>query len=126
MLLDFDAARRSPENDMDELTSLVTRGYSPYEQYDIGLDSPQGPWSDIYACAGLMYRCVTEKLPAGALTRSISELGGHGDVYEPAYDADSTAQLLVGIDSALALDPRHRPQSVNRVAGTAARRARHR
>jgi serine/threonine protein kinase len=108
VLLDFGAARlASGAVSAEGLTSIVTPGYAPFEQYHT--HGRQGPWSDLYALGGVLYWFVTGKKPieAGARVRSdpqesASELG-RGRYGE---------NFLRAIDWALAPDDMARPQSV--------------
>ena len=62
VLLDFGTARRAVAEKSRALTGIVKAGYSPQEQY--AADSRlQGPWSDLYAFGGTLYRAVTGKAP---------------------------------------------------------------
>ena len=63
LLLDFGSARQSVTDHTAMLTSIVTTGYAPYEQYYE--DGKQGPWSDIYALAGVMYPLHPRRETAG-------------------------------------------------------------
>ena len=68
MLLDFGAARRAVAEMSRTLTGIVKAGYSPHEQYST--DSRlQGPWSDLYALGGTLYRAVTGRTPEEAALR---------------------------------------------------------
>ena len=49
------------------LTAVLTPGYAPLEQYSG--QGNQGPWSDIYAMAGVLYRAYTSENPPDAVSR---------------------------------------------------------
>jgi len=63
VLLDFGSARQKN----NELTAIVTPGYAPFEQYHTR--GKQGPWSDLYAFAGVLYWMATGNRPLEAPAR---------------------------------------------------------
>jgi serine/threonine protein kinase len=107
VLIDFGAARHAIGGATRSLTSVLTPGYAPLEQYSS--DGHQGPWSDIYAMAGVLYRVLVNDNPPDAVSRMKGDtLPGklavaRGRVSEP---------FLRAIEWALALDEKQRPQSV--------------
>ena len=68
VLLDFGSARRLEADGGDQaLTAVVSPGFAPAEQYH--RHGKQGPWTDLYALAGVMYWMVTGRLPLESLAR---------------------------------------------------------
>lgn len=81
------------------MTSILTPGYAPIEQYDTKAEDV-GPWSDVYAVGMVAYRCISGlkdgELP-DAVTRARNQRKGVGDlatVGKRGYDA----KLLEAID----------------------------
>ncbi len=106
VLIDFGSARASA-GQTRTLTTMVTPGYAPFEQYSSG--TPQGPWTDIYAMGGVTFFAVTGRNPPDAIARM------KGDPLEeqlaPAkihYDE----HFLGAISWAMAVDDKRRPQTV--------------
>jgi serine/threonine protein kinase/uncharacterized protein YecT (DUF1311 family) len=71
VLIDFGAARQAIETKSRAITSIVTEGYAPLEQYD-GMGN-QGPWTDIYALGAVAYKCLTGNKPPSATLRVRSD-----------------------------------------------------
>src|SRR5689334_13579709 len=69
VLIDFGSARTAAAN--TELTTIVSPGFAPVEQYDSR--GGQGPWSDIYALGGVLYWMVTGQPPIEAPARAFSD-----------------------------------------------------
>ncbi len=107
VLLDFGAARLAMGGRSQSLTSIVSAGYAPFEQYTTR--GNQGPWSDIYALGGVLYRAATGNRPPDAPDRIrddpyVSAVEAAKDKFEPAF--------LGAIDAALRMDEDDRPQTV--------------
>lgn len=67
VLIDFGGARQFVADVTQNYTQLLSLGYAPFEQYF--KDGKQGPWTDIYACAGVLYRMITGERPPDATER---------------------------------------------------------
>jgi serine/threonine protein kinase len=106
VLIDFGSARTAAAN--TELTTIVSPGFAPPEQYDSR--GGQGPWTDLYALGGVLYWVVTGVQPVDATVRAFSDpmvpaaKAGDGSRYSQA--------LLRAIDWALVPAKESRPKSV--------------
>lgn len=111
VLLDFGAARRILQQRTSEMTSLVSQGYTPFEQYSADYGE-QGPWTDIYALAATMREGVVGERPADALRRS-GELTRQRPDPVPALSSASwpgfDQRFLDALHAALAPEPEARP-----------------
>ncbi len=108
ILIDFGAARMTVGRRSQSITSMVTPGYSPPEQYTTRNDR-YGTWTDIYALGAVLYRCVTGHTPTEAAERLLD------DQMEPAVEAGAgrySTNLLRVIDRALAVRPELRFRDV--------------
>lgn len=83
-----------------------TSAYAPIERY-VPVHA-QGPWTDVYAIAAILWRAIAGGPPAPVLQRkgdvTLERLAPSG--YEP--------QFLRGVDAALAIAPQRRPPDVDR------------
>jgi serine/threonine protein kinase len=107
VLIDFGSARQAAGESGQALTTIVTPGYAPFEQYTTS--KQQGPWSDIYSLGGVLFYLVTGQSPPDAITRmkgdALSEwLGPARSRYSPA--------LIEAIAWALAVEEKSRPRDV--------------
>jgi serine/threonine protein kinase len=113
VLLDFGAARQKVVGKTRSLTSMLSPGYAPLEQYHTR--GNQGPWTDIYALGATMYYCTTGKKPEDVTARMGAS---HTGTPDPMPLATLVARgmysekLLSTIDWMLRLNERDRPQSL--------------
>ena len=115
VLLDFGAARLMVQQQTGEMTSLVSQGYTPLEQYSVSYGE-QGPWTDIYALAATMYEGVAGVRPEEALSRSACLLRRRpdpvvalSDRVHPGFDE----RFLDAVTAGLALQPEERPADLD-------------
>ena len=114
VLLDFGSARQALGEQTKSLTSIVSPGYAPFEQYYSKSDK-QGPWTDIYSLAATMYRAITGLMPMDAIDRSEAILKAEKDAFVSAEVLGAgkySAQFLRAIDNGLQFSEKKRPQTV--------------
>jgi serine/threonine protein kinase len=105
-LIDFGAAREGLGRKSRSVTSILTPGYAPFEQY--GSAGDQGPWTDIYALAATIYHGIAGKAPPDSVDRI------RRDPMVPAVQAGAgrySEPFLAAIDAGLKVDERERPQN---------------
>ena len=116
VLLDFGSARLALGGQTRTLTTLVSPGYAPFEQYETGSDGGrQGPWTDLYSLAATLYMAVLGHGPPDAVTRANARLEGRPDPLIPSRIAAPpgyTPAFLHAIDAALAFQAADRPKNV--------------
>jgi len=113
ILLDFGSARQALGERTKTLTSMISPGYAPYEQYHSKSDE-QGPWTDIYGLGATIYRVIAGVSPQSAIDRSKAILETSSDIYVPAIELGKdrySETFLAAIDHALQFNYKDRPQS---------------
>ena len=109
LLLDFGAARRVIGDMTQALTVILKPGYAPVEQYAEIPGMKQGPWTDVYALAAVVYFAIIGKTPPPSVGRLLN------DTYVPLVQAAAgrySDAFLAAVDKALAVRPEERTQSI--------------
>ncbi|MDV3258529.1 MAG: protein kinase [Sphingomonas sp.] len=107
VLIDFGSARFEAAEATSTSVTFHTPPYAAVEQYV--KTYPQGPWTDIYALAVVLYECVTGEKPPEVLERL------HGGLGTPLVDGTWPGygkRFLQAIDAGMTIRPSERPQSI--------------
>ena len=110
LLLDFGAARRVIGDANQALTVILKPGYAPVEQYAEVPSMKQGPWTDVYALAAVLFFAITGKKPPAAVGRLLN------DQYVPLVQSAAgkySEAFLRAIDQALVVKPNERTQNID-------------
>ncbi len=114
VLIDFGASKLAIGEASRSITSMLTEGYAPLEQYSTDIKK-QGPFTDLYAIAAVIYKMITGEVPPSSQTRSYALLSEEDDPFEPlttlklsGYDVN----FLKAVDRALSINAKNRPQNV--------------
>lgn len=117
VLLDLGAARRAITDRSRKLTAILKVNYAPIEQYAEADDLKQGPWSDLYALAAVVYGCLRNDPPLPATTRVVSDsmpsMQSLAGTIEAHFGLRYSPAFVRAIDHALAVQPAQRTQSVH-------------
>jgi len=117
VLIDFGVANRWATDKTQPLATLLNPAYAPIEQYSETESLPQGPWTDLYALAGVLHFAITGQPPARATVRAVD------DPQRPLAETvrilnkglphlQYSSAFLAAIDKALSVKPRDRPRDV--------------
>ncbi len=115
VLIDFGSARQALGEQTRTLTTLVTPGYSPLEQYH-GASGHQGPWTDIYSLGATLYAGATGRAPVDSMQRNAALTDNNDDVYQSLVSIVGdkySNHFLRAIDHALEFNARDRPQNLS-------------
>lgn len=119
VLIDFGAARQAIGTKTKTLTSMLSIGYAPFEQYN-DAQGKQGPWTDIYSLGASLHQGITGEKPMESTQRGMALLHDEPDPYkalsQSAIEGYSPA-FLRAIDQALKLQVYDRPQNLEEFLG---------
>ncbi|RLU02363.1 MAG: hypothetical protein D9N11_09620 [Ketobacter sp.] len=114
VLLDFGSARQAIEGESRTMTTMVSPGYAPFEQYH-AKGEEQGPWTDIYSLGATAFRAISGVNPIDAVTRSRALLEGKPDpqpLLTPENHPGYSPALLAAVNHALCFRMADRPQNL--------------
>jgi serine/threonine protein kinase len=114
VLLDFGSARQALGQQTRTLTTMVSPGFAPFEQY-VSKSDKQGPWTDIYGLGATLYRATVGRSPPNAVDRSEALLHAGKDILVPAVEimpAGFSKAFLHAVDHALCFRADDRPQDI--------------
>ncbi|WP_246483473.1 serine/threonine protein kinase [Paenacidovorax monticola] len=121
VLLDLGAARHAINDQDRQHTAVLKVNYAPIEQYADGSGQgsglPQGPWSDLYSLAAVVYGCLCNDTPLPATLRSIRDrmvrFPRVAKTVRRQFGVEYSAPFVAAIAQALELQPEKRPQSID-------------
>jgi non-specific serine/threonine protein kinase len=108
LLFDFGLTRRVIADATDDVTVVLKPGFAPIEQCIKDPSFPEGPWTDVYTLASVIYLAITGKPPTSPTTRMVA------DTMAPLRELtrDYSERFLDGVDRGLAVRAEHRPQTI--------------
>ena len=114
LLLNFGAVRYALSNHCQNMTTIVTPGYTAFEQYQTD-SNLQGAWTDIYSLGAVLYRIVSGKEPPEATERIVALMRNKPDPLTAAVETGAGNyhhHFLAAIDWALTINEPNRPPNV--------------
>ena len=107
VLLDLGAARTVVAGMTQALTTVLKPGYAPIEQYADDGALEQGPWTDVYGLAAVVYFLYVGRAPPQAVTRVVSDSLASDELLAPVPSA-----LRPVLRNALAVLPANRYRTI--------------
>lgn len=116
VLLDLGAARRAINDKPHKHTAVLKVNFAPIEQYAEADDLTQGPWTDLYALAAVVYSCLRNTPPLPATARvvrdSMPSVRSVATTVKEHFGIEYSDPFVRAITDALAVQPADRPQSL--------------
>ncbi len=112
VLIDFGASRQALGDKSKSLSTILSPGYAPKEQYSSRGNF--GPWTDLYALSATLYYAITGHKPPSSTDRGDARDEGLADPLDPAQEICKdkySEDFLQAIDAGLAYLPKDRPQT---------------
>lgn len=112
VLIDFGASRQALGDKSKSLSTILSPGYAPKEQYSSRGNF--GPWTDLYALSATLYYAITGNKPPSSTDRGDARDEGLADPLIPAQEICKdkySEDFLQAIDAGLAYLPKDRPQT---------------
>lgn len=120
VLLDLGAARFAIGDTARQHTAILKVNYAPIEQYADSQGMPQGPWTDLYALAAVVYGLLRNEPPLPAMIRVVNDtMPPFGQVVKTVaveWGQHYSDPFIHSIAKALSVQPQDRPQSVREFA----------
>ena len=116
VLLDLGASRRAIRDKSYKMTAVLKVNFAPIEQYAEVEDLKQGPWTDLYALAAVVYTMLRNDPPPPATVRvvrdSMPSVRSVAATVKEHFGLDYSDRFVRAIGHALAVQPADRPQSL--------------
>lgn len=116
VLLDLGAARRAIQDKGHKHTAILKVNYAPIEQFAEIEDLQQGPWTDLYSLAAVVYGCLCNDPPMPATSRLVRDnqpsVASVAQTLNQHFGQTYSEAFVATIEHALKIQPQDRPQTV--------------
>lgn len=116
VLLDLGASRRAIQDKARQMTAVLKVNYAPIEQYAGDDNLEQGPWTDLYSLAAVVYTLLCNDPPPPATSRVVRDtmptVRSVAATVKSHFGLRYSDKFVRTIGHALAVQPADRPQSV--------------
>ena len=112
VLIDFGLARTFTQNSAQVHEPYISKGYAPIEQYD--KRALRGTYTDVYSLAASLYNLLTATRPepASLRDRNLAKYQRDSLVPPQQLNPDISDRVSSAILKGMAIEPEHRPQTV--------------